>query len=312
MLAAISLVGCSSLLDYPRHPQASAAVSRLVSDDPLLVKEARVELSSLGSGAMPALRDALAASPPEKQVIILDLALAIATPQEVLEEIVAKIATCPVPAIREMVPTRVSVIANKPPSLAAQIGGFTIPDTLVALLADDSSAARLGALRALSKLDRSELLPEESLTPLFHDPEQLVRVTALLVGAERGLRFDKPGEEDAQALLTSSLQDQRPIVRATAAKALGTLEGQSVNAVPSLIQLLQVEKHEVVRLQVAIALSRIATPPALEATIPVLRDLSQNRDAPVRVAATAALARAEAKSHGTVYAPPHPHSPLPQ
>ena len=300
----IPLVGCSSVLEFPRHPQANFAVARLVSDDPLLVKEAKVELASLGPGAMPALRDALTQSPPEKQIIILDAALTIGSPQEVLEEIVAQVAKCPVPAIREMVPGRVASIASTPSSLVARMRGYTIPDTLRTLLTDESSASRLAALRALSKLDSPDSLPEARLWPLFHDPEQLVRVTAILIGAERGISFDSPGRDDASVLLQSALQDERPIVRATAAKALGTLQTKSIAAVPALIAMLQNEKQPVVRLQVAIALSRIGTPPALQATIPVLRELSQSPDAPVRVAATAALARAEALSHGTMYSPP--------
>jgi len=303
------IASCSSMLEYPRHPQATFAVARLLADDPVLVKEAHVEVKSLGSGAMPALRDALARSAPEKQIVILDLALSIGEPREILEQIVSEVAKSPVPAIREMVPGRVAASASKPASLVAQMRGFTIPDTLRSLLADQSSAARLAALRALSKIDSRDAIPEASLTPLFHDPEQLVRVTAILVGAEQGVRFDGPEQQDVFALLQSALQDQRPIVRATAAKALGTLQGRSAHVVPALVLMLQNEKQEVVRLQAAIALSRIGTPPALEATIPVLRELSQNPEATVRVAATAALARAEALSHGTIYSPPQPLGP---
>lgn len=310
MLLALSVtLACSSMLEYPRHPQASLAVARLVTDDPVLVKEAQVEIKSLGVGAMPALRDALTQSPPEKQIVILDLALSIGDPREILEQIVSQVGKSPVAAIRELVPGRVAPFASQPASLVAQIRGFTIADTLRSLLADESSAARLAALRALSKIESRDAIPEASLTPLFHDPEQLVRVTAILVGAERGFSFDAPEQQDVLALLQSALQDQRPIVRATAAKALGTLQGKSASAVPSLVLLLQNEKQQVVRLQTAIALSRIGTPPALEATIPVLRELSQNPDAPVRVAATAALARAEALSHGTMYSPPQPFGP---
>jgi len=292
------------VLEFPRHPQANFAVARLVSDDPLLVKEAKVELVSLGAGAMPALRDALPQSPPEKQIIILDSALTIGKPQEILEEIVAQTAKCPVPAIREMVPGRVASIAAAPSSLVGRMRGYTIPDTLRKLLTDESSAARLAALRALSKLESPESLPEADLSPLFHDPEQLVRVTAILIGAERGVSFDSPGRDDALVLLQNALQDDRPIVRATAAKALGTLQGKSIASVPALITMLQNETQPVVRLQVAIALSRIGSPQALQATIPALRELSQSPDAPARVAATAALARAEALSHGTMYSPP--------
>jgi HEAT repeat protein len=281
-------------------------VSRLITEDPVLVKEAQVEIKSLGAGAMPALRDALSQCPPDKQIVILDLALSIGEPREVLEQIVSNVAKSPVPAIREMVPGRVVTVASQPASLLAKMRGFTIPDTLRSLLSDESSAARLAALRALSKIDSKDAIPDASLTPLFHDPEQLVRVTAILIGAEQGYGFDSPDQQDVSALLQSALQDQRPIVRATSAKALGTLQGKSAAAVPALVLLLQSEKQQVVRLQTAIALSRIGTPPALEATIPVLRELSQNPDAPVRVAATAALARAEALSHGTMYSPPQP------
>ena len=284
-------------------------MARLVNQDPVLVKEAQVEVKSLGAGAMPALRDALTQSPPEKQIVILDLALSIGEPREVLEQIVSKVAKSPVPAVREMVPGRVATFASQPSSIVGQIRGFTIADTLRSLLADESSAARLAALRALSKIDSRDAIPEASLTPLFHDPEQLVRVTAILVGAERGFSFDAPEQQDVLALLQSALQDQRPIVRATAAKALGTLQGKSAGVVPALVLLLQNEKQQVVRLQTAIALSRIGTPPALEATIPVLRELSQNPEPPVRVAATAALARAEALSNGTMYSPPQPLAP---
>jgi HEAT repeat protein len=294
------------MLEHPRHPQANFAVARLLTEDPILVKEAHVEVKSLGAGAMPALRDALTGSSPEKQIVILDLALSIGEPREILERIVSEVAKSPVPAIREMVPGRVAAFASQPPSLVATMRGFTIPDTLRSLLADESSAARLASLRALSKIDSRDAIPEAALTPLFHDPEQLVRVTAILIGAERGLSFDSPERQDALALLQSALQDQRPIVRATAAKALGTLQGKSAHVVPALVLLLQGEKQPVVRLQTAIALSRIGTPPALEATIPVLRELSQNPEAAVRVAATAALARAEALSHGTMYSPPQP------
>lgn len=308
-LLALLIPACSSVLEYPRHPQANFAVARLLTEDPVLVKEAHVEVKALGAGAMPALRDALTQCPPEKQIVILDLALSIAEPREVLEQIVSEVAKSPVPAIREMVPARVAPFASQPASLVAQMRGSTIPDTLRSLLADESSAARLASLRALSKIDSQDAIPEASLTPLFHDPEQLVRVTAILVGAERGFTFDAPEQQEVLNLLQSALQDQRPIVRATAAKALGTLQEKSATAVPTLVLLLQNEQQQLVRLQIAIALSRIGTPPALEATIPVLRELSQNPEAPVRVAATAALARAEALSHGTMYAPPQPLGP---
>jgi HEAT repeat protein len=300
------IAACSSVLEYPRHPQATFAVSRLVTEDPVLVKEAQVEIKSLGPGAMPALRDALSRCPPDKQIVILDLALSIGEPREVLEQIVSNVAKSPVPAIREMVPGRVATVASQPASLLAKMRGFTIPDTLRSLLSDESSAARLAALRALSKIDSKDAIPEASLTPLFHDPEQLVRVTAILIGAEQGYGFESPEQRDILAILQSALQDQRPIVRATSAKALGTLQGKSSAAVPALVLLIQSEQQQVVRLQIAIALSRIGSPAALAATIPVLRELSQNPDAPVRVAATAALARAEALSNGTMYSPPQP------
>jgi hypothetical protein len=307
LLALIPLIAaCSSILEYPRHPQSTFAVSRLMSEDPVLVKEAQVEIKSLGAGAMPALRDALSQCPPDKQIIILDLALAIGEPREVVEQIVSRVAASPVPAIRVTVPGRVAILASQPPSLLAEMQGFTIPDTLRSLLSDESSATRLAALRALSKIDSQDAIPEAYLTPLFHDPEQLVRVTAILIGAEQGYNLDSPTRQDVLVLLQSGLQDQRPIVRATSAKALGTLQNRSAAAVPALVLLLQGEKQQVVRLQAAIALSRIGTPPALEATIPVLRELSQNPAAPVRVAATAALARAEALSNGTIYSPPQP------
>jgi HEAT repeat protein len=271
-------------------------VGRLLSDDELLIKESKVELTSLGPTAMPALRDAVGSATPKQQVRIIKLAMEIGEPQDVLEDILYTAAGSPSASLRDFVANKAATLLTKSPSMTGRMQGTTPEDTLHKLLHDSEPKVRITAFKLLAKSDHKDAITNEDLDILIHDSDPVVMTSAAAMAAERGYRFTEFAQADVQPALAKHLSDPQPIVRATACKALGLLGPTAEQSVPALRKLMGAEPNTVVKLQAAIALARIGEPKGVKAAIPVLRQLSSHQESAVRIAATTALAQAEIRA----------------
>jgi HEAT repeat protein len=293
---AVSVSACGSIIGHPVHPQAAPAVGRLLSEDPLLIKESKVELKALGPTAMPALRDAVASAPPKQQARIVTLAMEIAEPQDVLEDTLFTAAASTSPAIRDFVAKKAGELLVKSATTSGQLRGTTAEDTLHKLLHDSDAKVRITAFKMLAKGEHKDAITNQDLDTLIHDSDPIVMTSAAALAAERGYKFTEFSQLDVQPALAKHLFDSHPLVRANACKALGLLGATAEQSVPSLRKLMGKEENTVVKLQAAIALARIGESSGLKAAIPVLRQLSGHSESAVRIAATTALAQAEIRN----------------
>jgi HEAT repeat protein len=287
---------CSGIIGHPEHPQAAPAVARLLSEDKVLIQESKVELSSLGASAMPALRNSVASATPKQQVRIITMAMQIEEPQDLVEEILFTAADSSSPYVRNLVGTKAASILAKSPTMTSQMKGTTAEDTLHKLLRDSEPKVRITAFTSLAKSDHKDAITNEDLDTLIHDTDPVVMTSAAVMAAERGYRFTEFAQADVQPALAKNLFDSQPLVRANACKALGLLGMVAEQSVPDLRKLMGKEANAVVTLQAAVALARIGDPKGLKAAIPVLRQLSAHSDSAVRIAATTALAQAEIRN----------------
>jgi|GEM_PF-5537537 len=293
---ALIVVGCSRVIGHPEHPQAKSAVDRLLSEDPLLIKESKVEIKSLGDSAMPALYRSMSGATPEQQARLLELALQIKEPRDILEDMVAYAAQSPHEPLRVYAIKRAAQLLKEPSSLAGQLRGVTPKDILSKHLRDESANVRLLSLRALSDFDSQNAITDDELSFLIRDPDSVIMTSSAALAAERGYTFQGPADSEVTARLRESITDHDPLVRATSCKALGLTGAYAQEAVPAIQELLTREQNTVVQLQAAIALTRIGDVGGLQTAIPVLRSLANNSESAVRIAATTALAQAEIRS----------------
>lgn len=295
-LIALVSIGCGRVIGHPEHPQAQPAVARLLSDDPVLIRESTVEIKSLGETAMPALYRSMSGASPQQQARIIELALQIKEPRDILEDMVAQAAQGPHEPLRVYAIKKEAQLLKEPSSLAGQIRGTTPQDVLSKHLRDDSANVRLLAFRALSGMDSKDAITNDDLTFLIHDQDPVIMTSAAALAAERGFTFQGPEDREVSADLRKLLFHGDPLVRATSCKALGLTGAHAQTAVAPIRKLLKGEQNTVVQLQAAIALTRIGDPRGLQSAIPILRSLSNNSDSSVRIAATSALAQAEIRS----------------
>lgn len=296
IFSASTFAGCASVLGHPEHPQAAPAVARLLSDDQLLVKEAKVEIAALGPGAMPTLLKSVAQATPRQQATILDLAMQIGEPRELVEKIVRATSQSQNVAVREYVAKKAANLVTEPASLSGQIEGTDIQSTYQQLLRDPSATVRVLSFQALLKSPSTSALRDIDLETLVHDEDPRIMTASAVIAAERGQRFSDFTYVDVQPNLIKHLKDSRPSVRAASCKVLGLLGERATSAVPGLRELIATEGESTVRLQAASALTKIGEPSGIQTAIPVLRELAINKDSSIRIAATSSLAQAELKS----------------
>lgn len=280
----VLLTGCGglslTLSRYPTHPQAEAAVERLVGSDPTLVHEASTEIGILGESAMPVLFRSLDSATEPGQLRILNSATSIGSPQELLVGILEKAARDEATNVRRSA----AFHAGQFPQLSAELGPL-----LISLTEDPDPSVRAAALSSLGGYPSSTQLPEESLVSLVRDPNILVAASAASLAIRRSEPEVQLAAREALPNLASKIQDPIPAHRAAILFAIGHYGTLAKPSIPTLKLVLEKDKVPEVRLQAAIALLRINTPASRKLAVPALRSFAKSKDERLKVAAQSAL-----------------------
>lgn len=157
-----------------------------------------------------------------------------------------------------------------------QLADPTSEPALVLLLKDKNEFVRREAAISLGLLKLADSL--EPLEQALHDPSAAVRSVAAATLGETG-------DSRAGEALIRGMKDKEPAVRERCAHALGRL--RLVEALPILTGMLEAEEQASVRREAVWALGEIDSSAVTE----TLRRAASDRDASVRLAAAAALAR---------------------
>jgi HEAT repeat protein len=277
--------GCTelsvSLSRYPTHPQAEAAVGRLLSSDLTLVNEARKEIPILGEGAMPILRENMETANTVGRTRIMETASVIGAPPELVAEILEKGAHDEAPDVRQ----NAAFHAGRFPQLADRLGSV-----LVALATDADPQVRAAALSSLGAYPGTTQLAVEDLVQLTNDPNIVVAASAASLAIKRTEPRLQIAARDALPKLVGKLQDPAPANRAAILFAIGHYGSLAEPTIPPLKTILTKDKVPEVRLQAAIALVKINTRASRKAAVPALKAFSRSSDPRLRGAAQSALA----------------------
>lgn len=287
LLACLGLVGCPAAvipLQYPTHPQAVPAVARLLSDDPVLAQEAKVEVESLGEGASPELLRAMRWASSEGKIRLLDAATKIGKPPAVIAEIYQQ-------AVRdndEKVRQSAAFHASRAPSLGKQTG-----PAIHFLLSDRVPEVKAAAITSLAALGSPELLSDQELLSLIDDPNPLVSATAVSVALSRGdPSFSLPLRRALPRLVTQ-LQNPKAATRATVISALGQYGSAAAPTVPPLATVAKSDPVAEVRVQAAVALMRIGTPAAKQTARETFTEFASSKNAALKAISDGYLASTE-------------------
>ncbi len=243
-------------LQYPTHPQAVPAVARLLSDDPVLVEEAKVEVRSLGEGATPEMLRAMSSASSEGKLRLLDSATTIGKPPAVIGQMYLQA----VSDQNEKVRLGAAFQAARAPDLAAQ----TSP-ALERLLVDSVPEVKAAALKTLALVGDRQALSTQKLASFVNDGNALICATAVSIALSRGDSLLEPLLRRALPRLVTQLHNAQPNTRAAVITALGGYGEAAAPTVPPLISVARTDTVPEVRIQAAIALTRIGTPAAREA-----------------------------------------------
>ncbi len=281
----VSTCGCAglsvSLSRYPTHPQAEAAVGRLLSSDMTLVNEARRELSILGEGAMPILRSNMDTTQAVGRSRIMEVASALGAPVELVADILEKGARDESPDVRQSA----AFYAGRFPQLSDRLGPM-----LTTLASDTNPQVRAAALSSLGAYPSSVQLPVDDLMRLINDPNILVAASAASLATKRMEPRLQVAARDALPRLVGKLDDPSPANRAVILFAIGHYGPLAEPTIPPLKTILARDKVPEVRLQAAIALLKINTPASRKAAAPALKSFARNPNPKLSAAAQSALA----------------------
>lgn len=274
----------ATLSPHPVHPQAEAAVGRLLSSDQMLAQEGRNEVVILGPGALPELKRQMISSQQVDRVRIVEVAAGIGAPEPLVLQILQKGASDENDSVRRAV----AFHAGGFPQLAEQLG-----PTLLLLAHDSSPAVRAAALSSLATYGGGDggtvQLPAAELIELTRDPSIFVAAGA----ASLAVRHPDPtvtlAAREALPRLLKSIKDPQAAHRAAVLIAIGKYGQGAEDAVPTLRTAMARERVPQVKLQAAIALARINTPPARKAALPVLKTFATDADQRLSSAAQSAL-----------------------
>lgn len=267
--ALFSLSACSSTLLAPRHPVAPAAVDRLLSGDETLHAEAKVEIRSLGSGAMPELRERFHEGTSEQRASIIELATTIGKPEPILIDLLREAARDNSSAVRELVAFR----AAKREDLYPLLSPIILP-----LIWDTDPQVQSAAITSLAVFPPELSITDRDLEILMHARSPLVVAAATSVALAR-----PSGSLHRLALevlpdLVGEMMNPSPLIRAAVIIAIGKYGRAAELATAPLSGSLSYDSIPDVRLQAAIALLRIHTPSAVEVAVPALREFSKSKD----------------------------------
>ena len=259
-IGTLTIAGCAQAvisLQYPTHPQAVPAVGRLVSDDPLLAQEAKVEIASLGEGAMPELLRRMQDSSPEGRVRIVEIATQIGRPTSIVGLIYGKAVKDPAVQVRQAAAfqgarkTELAAVTTQP---------------LRSLLEDPVPEVRAAALSTLGGFGSESALSHSEVVLMIGDRDPLIAATAASVALSRNDASFQAPLTRALPRLIANLHAQKPATRAAVVSALGLYREQASPAVPPLVTIARHDPVPEIRMKAAIALSRIGTPAAADAS----------------------------------------------
>ena len=276
IILALSLGGCARapqslarVFGPPRHPQAAAATDRLLSSDPLLQKEAHVELISLGSGAMPDLRDAIEGATSEQRIRIIEAASRIGTPPELLVELFGIAAKDPDTTVRKTVAFRCADHKELEAALTPIVKG---------LLFDTAPGVQAAAITTLQEYSTRDTLPIPTIKTLLTHSDPLVVASATSLALLRSEPELRAAARAALPSLIGQLNNPSPLIRAQVIIAIGKYGPMAAPAAPPLIIVMIKDKNPAIQLQCAIALARIRSKQALEVALPALQQFASSPD----------------------------------
>jgi HEAT repeat protein len=280
----LSLGGCTglpfALARYPTHPQAEAAVGRLLSSDATLISEAKREISILGDGAMPVLYKSMDSANAVGRVRIIESASLIGTPPELAARVIEKGAEDEAPNVRQSA----AFHAGRFPHLSEQLG-----PVLIELAKDTNPQVRAAALSSLGGYPVTAQLPAEDLAELTRDSNVVVAASAASLAIKRPEPRLQIAARDALPILVGKLQDPVPANRAAVLFAIGHYGKLAEPTIAPLTKTLQRDKVPEVRLQAAIALMKINTHASRKVAVPALKSFTGNPDPRLSGAAQSAL-----------------------
>jgi HEAT repeat protein len=268
------------LARYPTHPQAEAAVERLLGSDPTLVREASTEIEILGESAMPVLYRSLDSAAEPARLRILKSAAGIGTPEELLLGIIDKTSRDEAANVRRST----AFYAGQFPQLSAELGPI-----LITLAEDPEPSVRAAALSSLGGYPSSTQLTADTLVNLVRDPNVIVAASAASLAIRRPEPEVQIAAREALPHLARKIQDPVPAHRAAIIHAIGHYGTSAKPSIPTLKLVLEKDKVPELRLQAAIALMRINTPASRKLAVPALKSFANSKEEHVRVAAQSAL-----------------------
>jgi HEAT repeat protein len=266
-VAVVAVSACTKLSTLPRHPAAQGAVDRLLSEDPLLQSEARVEITALGPGAMPELRDRFDAASPEQRKKIVELVAAIGKPDEVVRDVFISAAKDTSPEVRKIVAFR---SAHYP-----QLQQALFP-TLHALAWDTVPEVQAAAITSLNDFSAQNSLTSEELQELMRSPSPLVVAAAASTALSRSEPVLRHAAQESLPNLVGEIMNPSPLVRAAVIIAIGKYGPAAGPAAPPLVGALAHDPVPEIRLQAAIALIKTRMRSAKEVALPALQEFAKS------------------------------------
>lgn len=262
------------------HPLAKPAVDRLLSADEVLQKEALVELTNLGEGAMPQLAARFKEAAPTIRLKILELSVTIAEPGSLVSEVFTQAAKDQATAVRYAAATSASKLPQHAQALSI---------VMRSLLADPSPDIRAAALTTLAGFPGPYQPEPEELLRLLRDKHAMVAATAANLAIKRREPYVQAGARAALPRLIGSLHDIHPSTRAACLFSIGQFGLLASPAVGPISQVLATDPVPEVRLQAALSLLRIGTPEAAETARSALETFTKHPEPLISNAAKAAL-----------------------
>lgn len=225
----------------------------MLSDDSVLVGEARVEVQSLGEGATPEMLKAMSTASSEGKLRLLESATTIGKPPAVVGRMYYLAVRDP----DEKVRLGAAFQAVRAPALASQ----TSP-ALERLLVDTVPEVKAAGLKSLATLDDRKALTSQRLAGFINDSNPLICATAVSIALSREDSLLEPLLRKTLPRLVTQLHNPLPASRAAVITALGAYGEAAAPTVPPLISVARTDNVPEVRLQAAVALMRIGTAPA--------------------------------------------------
>ena len=267
VLAIMASSACAKLSLLPRHPEARGAVSRLLSDDPLLQREAQVEIMALGEGAMPELRERFGDGDPEERKKIVEIVSTIGKPPEVVRDVFIHAGRDSSPAVRQVVAFRSAQF----PHLQREL----FP-TLHTLAFDATPEVQAAAITTIGGLSAENSLTANELEQLMRSDSPLVVAAAVTAALPRPEQSLQEVTMEALPALVGEIMNPSPLIRAAVIIAIGKYGPAASPAAPPLAGALEHDQVPEIRLQAALALMKTKMRSARAVALPALQDFAKS------------------------------------